>query len=252
MASHTKQEKPENSGLKTTIFLALLAIVLVILAGVSLYQRVSEPSVLPIRSIIIQSDFTHIDQNRLRQIVAPLAHTGFFAVDLASIQASIQTIPWVAQVEVRRIWPGKLLIKITPEQAVARWNQNALLNKFGEILHFGPTSGVDQLPLFTGPDRLAPAVLNYYQEASDLLTPISLRITEMDVDAGGNWSITLSNGINLRLGEQELLTRLRRFVKVYDKLIVEHVNQVKSIDLRYHDGIAVAWKDKPKLSKKHV
>lgn len=224
--------------------LLVLLVLGVVAFGVSWFsQWLNQASVFPIRSVIIQGDFTRVDQNRLRQIVAPLAHKGFFAVDLASIRASIQPLPWVAQTEVRRLWPDQLLIKITPEQVVARWSQDALLNNFGEILHFGNVTGVDALPLFTGSDNLAPDMLNYYQEANEILKPISIKITEIDVDSGGNWCVTLSNGINLRLGEQERLTRLHRFVKVYDKLIAEHADQVRSVDLRYHDGVAVAWKN---------
>lgn len=226
---------------KFIIFMGLLCIIAVYYAFHWVVDKLNQKLVLPIRSVIIQSDFERIDQNRLRQVVAPLAHAGLFTVNLASIQASIQKIPWAAQVEVRRIWPNQLFIKITPEQVVARWGDTFLLNKYGEILNFGLVKGVEHLPLFTAPDSLASQVLNEYQQANEILNSIALTVVKINVDNSVNWNMTLSNGIILRLGDQEHLTRLRRFVKVYDKLIAGHADQVKSIDLRYNDGLAVAW-----------
>src|SRR5215208_2974646 len=58
----------------------------------------------------------------------PRAAGNFFAADLADIRARLERLPWVRRVAVRRVWPGRLEISVEEHVALARWNDDALVN----------------------------------------------------------------------------------------------------------------------------
>jgi cell division protein FtsQ len=57
-----------------------------------------------------------------------------------------------------------------------------------------------------------------------------------------SWDIELTNGMKMRLGYKDVLTRVSHFVKVYPKIVGERVSDVDYVDLRYPNGLAVRWK----------
>lgn len=67
-------------------------------------------------------------------------------------------------------------------------------------------------------------------------------MTHLELTPGQTWRLTLDNGIKLRVGHKDVLTRLADFVKVYTKIIRDREHDVDYVDLRYGNGLAVRWK----------
>ncbi len=44
------------------------------------------------------------------------------------------------------------------------------------------------------------------------------------------------------LGQGRLIEKMRRFVTIYEKALKEKQDQVARVDLRYPQGLAVAWR----------
>lgn len=195
-----------------------------------------------ITRVWVVGDFQAIDKTAVQKQIAPLMSANFFSVNLQKIQASLQGLPKVATVEVRRIWPNALWIRIEDEQIVARWGSQGLVNNYGEAITANDYADIQKLPIFMGPPGKGVKMLDYYQRMQSLLDAIPLSMVILQVDDNNNWDTTLNDGIILHLGDEDVLTRMRRFVKVYPKLFKGREGQVKSIDLRYHSGMAVAWK----------
>ena len=57
--------------------------------------------------------------------------TSWFSVDLAEVEQVVKTVPWVYGVEVRRKWPGKLIVNLSQADPVANWNRVEWLNAAG-------------------------------------------------------------------------------------------------------------------------
>jgi cell division protein FtsQ len=71
------------------------------------------------------------------------------------------------------------------------------------------------------------------------LEPAGLTIDELSIDALGQLSVRLMNGVQLVLGANELLRRVSRFKQLWsDKLSTQ---TVEKIDLRYEHGAAVTF-----------
>jgi len=68
-----------------------------------------------------------------------------------------------------------------------------------------------------------------------------LRIASLQLDARRAVQLQLDNGMQLAVGREERLARLQRFVKVYKKTLAQHAMQIRRVDLRYSNGMAVQW-----------
>ncbi len=162
----------------------------------------------------------------------------FFAADLVQVRASVERLPWVRQVAVRRVWPGRLEISIEEHVALARWGDDALVNTFGE--RFGGKT--DQaLPVFIGPAGSQAEVARRYAKFSAIVAPLGTVVERVVLSPRHAWQLRLGNGLHLALGRDADLAehRLRRFVEVYPT--VKSKNEY--VDLRYPNGFAVRVPD---------
>jgi cell division septal protein FtsQ len=124
---------------------------------------------------------------------------------------------------------------------VARWNDNAFLNAYGEIFVPQPMIELSRnLPRFFGQQDQTVKMLDNYQQMNNILNSLKLQIKTLTYNNDHSWQIQLNNGISLQLGQQYVLERLTRFVKTYKKILLTHRNMVpKKVDLRYSHGLAV-------------
>jgi cell division protein FtsQ len=123
--------------------------------------------------------------------------------------------------------------------AIARWGDGALVNQQGTVFKPDDISMLMQLPFLSGPAGKAKEVMEQYLQFNHLLYPLGLRIRDLAMSARGAWTLTLTNGIVVRLGHEEVVTRLRRLVVFLQTMGVEQLDDVAALDLRYHNGVAV-------------
>lgn len=200
------------------------------------------PNLFPIHTVWILGG-QHIDHADIREAVLPFLQRGFFNIHIDEIRERLLQQPWVSEVVVHRTWPDRVEIQVLEKKAVARWGKNELLSDTGVL--FVPTLDSDlkkvMLPQFQGPDGQHVLMLNYFNQMNRLLTPLHVKILNLELSSYQNWRIELENGTVLQIGHKDLWARLNRFVKVYPKIIGNQIARVQSVDLRYPNGIAVQW-----------
>ena len=110
---------------------------------------------MPQRFPVSQVELTGELKNTTRaqiEAVLPRASGNFFAVALGGVRASVERLPWVRRVSVRRVWPDRLQIFVEEHVALARWgtgdDTSRLVNTHGET--FSGRSK-ETLPAFIGP-----------------------------------------------------------------------------------------------------
>jgi len=113
------------------------------------------------------------------------------------------------------------------------------LNQQGEI--FSPQNANEQvhLPSLFGPDGSSQEVMEQYQEFNQLLFAHGLRISNLNLNSRGAWSMTLGNGLHINVGRDRELEKLRRFTRVMDNIFMGQLPAIHTVDLRYNNGIAV-------------
>ena len=150
----------------------------------------------------------------------------------------MERLPWVRRVAVRRVWPDRLEISIEEHVALARWNDDALVNTHGERF-LGKTR--ESLPLFIGPVGSQAEVARRYASFGAIVAPLGTKIERVTLSARHAWQLRLANGLHVALGRDADLaeTRLRRFVEVYPGA----KSNSEYVDLRYPNGFAVRVPD---------
>lgn len=204
-------------------------------------QQLLYPMNVPVDKIRVQGSFVHVNEAMLAPLSKQVTGVGYFDIDVSALQQQVETLPWIKQATVRRIWPDTLAIHFIERQPVAVWANGGLLS--GQGILFTPERNTypDGLPLFDGPDKLSEHMLQAYQRFSKQLTPLGLTISELRLDKRKSWQVVLHNGLQLKLGREHEYERLDRFVQIYPKLAAMDKGHLQHVDLRYTNGMAVRW-----------
>jgi cell division protein FtsQ len=193
-------------------------------------------------TLVLQGELQHVAPAAVRAAVLPVVKgKGFFRVDMGLAQAVVQSLPWVAEVRVRRSWPHTLYISLVEEVPVARWDGEGLVDAQGKVFMHGDVSAYSALPLLSGPEGGTQDVLADYNTFAALVSARGLTITQLTVDARGAASVKLSDGIEVRLGREAAQQRLERFGAVALPALGAQLPNVAYVDMRYTNGFAVGW-----------
>ena len=61
----------------------------------------------------------------------------------------------------------------------------------------------------------------------------------------GSWFLTTQDGIEVLLGRDDVVDKMQRFLTVDQLMLSERREQIARVDLRYSNGMAVAWREAP-------
>lgn len=208
-------------------------------------QRLLPYADQPIARISVQGELHNVSREAVARQVAPLVQTSFFRVDLDALHSELERIPWIAEVQVRRVWPDQVQIQLAEQLPVARWGDEALLNNQGMAFAPGELSGYEHLPKLWGPQRAQQQVMQQYQMLSQLLRPLDITVASLELRERGSWFVTTGRGMELLLGRDHVVEKLRRFISVYEKSLKQDSENIARVDLRYPNGMAVAWRQPP-------
>ena len=236
----TRARKKRQDRVARRFSLGLLA-VFVLLLAVATTQGVRylmDPAKLPIRTIRIENEFRHLDRAALQQTLGAAVDGGFFGVDLKRVREAALSLPWVAEAQVTRVWPDKLLVKVKEQIPVAYWNGDGLVNAGGEVFFPKRRDGL-KLPLrFRGPDSKAAEMLAFYRRVQPGFAERGLQIREVRLDRRGEWQLGLGGGMTIMVGRDRKDFRIERLLGVY-AVLNEEKGSIERIDLRYEQGFAV-------------
>ena len=209
------------------------------LVGVGLYQGMTALAAKQVKTLTVRGDVRHIDAEVIQAHLTPRITDGFMAADLRDLRDELESLPWVYKVNTRRRWPAEIEVVLVEQRPLARWSNTGYLNHQGQF--FAVTQG-DQyahLPLLNGPEGAEGTLTRRYQMLTSQLESEGLTVDELSIDALGQLSVRLVNGVQLALGANELLHRVSRFKQLWsDKLSTQ---TVEKIDLRYEHGAAVTF-----------
>ncbi len=231
-----------------SIFRRLLWPLLLLLLGAATYelaQRALPYADRPISRINVQGDLGYISQQAVQQRIAPYVSASFFSIDLAALRAELESMPWISRAEVRRVWPDQVLIRLEEQLPIARWGDAALLNNQGQAFAPRELANYGHLPLLQGPQRAQEQVMQQYQVLSQMLRPLGFSITRLELRERGSWFLSTAQGVELLLGRDHLVEKMHRFVAIYEKTLKDQLANIASVDLRYPNGLAVAWRIPP-------
>ncbi len=197
---------------------------------------------LPIKYVRTEGEFQYLSKDDVKDILQPLVMTSFFDADMQAIHSAVSTLPWVDEVTVKRIWPDAIDIKVHEKQPFARWGKSALITESGVIFMPKTNMPTQNLITMTGPELQQVKVLEIMKGIKTALADHSMELAEFNVSDRWAWKIKLVTGMEILLGQDEQLKKLKRFLKTLTVLSQGQVDAMAVVDLRYPNGYAVSWK----------
>jgi len=205
-------------------------------------QALQNPNVLPIKSITISADAQNIPASTLKNLVAENARGGFFSLNTGALKNSLMSLPWVKSVDIQRVWPNQLNIKIKERHVLQLWGSTGAIDQDGNLFSPAADTLPKNLPQLNGPNDHVADVVSLYKTLSGSLAPLPLTINNLTLSDRGSWQLQLSNGLLVILGGDDMAARFKKFVSLYPKIIGDNESKALTIDLRYPNGVAVQWK----------
>ncbi|HEX4237906.1 MAG TPA: cell division protein FtsQ/DivIB [Xanthobacteraceae bacterium] len=165
----------------------------------------------------------------------------FFNAETA--RAQLLANPWIADAAVLKLYPDRLLITITERRAFALWQRNGQVNVIaddGTVLQPFVEARYRGLPLVvgSGAERRAREFIGLLDRFPEIRSALSASV----LVAERRWNLRLTNGMDVRLPENDLQVALDRLVKLdRDKNLLSR--DIATIDLRLADRVTVRLSD---------
>lgn len=220
---------------------SFVSILLTILGLYWLWQEVNNPQKMPVQIVEVVSAYQHMSETDLREAILPFVRTSFFGVNVMALRERLLKLPWIADASIQLVWPDKVRIQMSEQQAKARWRDKAVFNKHGELFAPDEASIPKDLPQLLGPEGSEKKVLQVFENMSRMLQGIDARIVQLTLSERFSWSLRLNNGMTVLLGREEPLKRLERFVTIYPQIFATNDVKALRVDMRYPGGMAVLW-----------
>jgi len=196
----------------------------------------------PIALINIGGDLKRVPIQSIENYTNNLLNKGFLSFNAFEVKEKIESLDWVESAEIIRIWPNKIDVRIMEESLLGIWNDDLILNSSGKLHVVDQRSIPENIPRLVGPKGSEKDVMKLFIQINNLLTGRGLYLETLTLDARGSWSFTIKPKIEIKLGKTEINHKLERFFLALDQSLLAKINKVSYIDLRYSEGLAVAWK----------
>lgn len=204
-----------------------------------LWGQLASGALLPLETVRFSGDMTHVSESELRRAVAPHVGGSWLAADVTPMRRAVEALPWVRAVAIRRVWPDALRITITEHEPQARWRDDGLISRRGEV--FRPATRPKDLPALAGPEGTNEQILSTYRTLSSRLADVSLQLVGLRRDDRRSWRGELGSGTALVVGRSNPVDRVARLVAAWPKLD-RRAEAAKRVDLRYPNGFAIRWR----------
>jgi cell division protein FtsQ len=214
------------------------------LVGWGLFGLISElQHKAPLAMITVEGDISTVDRDELAKRLKPVVQGSYFSTDLVVIRDAVLASPWVESMSVQRRWPDGLRVFVVEKKAVARWGQEGFVSARGEVFHPKVNYVAKDLPLLFGPVGKTAYVMEQYRAFNDRFRVLNLRVIELHLTERRTWFIKFDSGLQLILDQSQINEKLQRFLTLYGRELSPYAERIASIDLRYRNGLAVAWKE---------
>jgi cell division protein FtsQ len=198
------------------------------------------------RRIEIVGDVRHVSRAAVRAAIAGRVSGNYFTIRLDQVRRAFETLPWVAQVSVRRIWPNRLRVTLTEHRALGEWGDGRLVSDAGVLFEANPAEAEADGPLvsFAGPPAAAPDAVSRFHDFSALLAPLQLRVAGVRISDRASWSLTTDPPVQFELGRDDppgrLQRRLAAVVAAWPVVMARLDGPAVRVDARYSNGFAAA------------
>ena len=232
-----------------TLKIVLVAVTLGALATIILrfdpQEKLEQYTHRPIKEVQLEGSFHYITSEDVQKSIEIYVKDSFLKLDLNHLKQQLELDPWVDSVTVARMWPDKLVVRVVEQQPIARWGKKGFLNMRGDIIEVEKTTKIQALPFLQGEDRYAREIMGQYLRMGKLLAQQDLLLNAVELDETRAWTLTLQNGLMVKLGRDRLWEKLQYLLAAKSGELGGKFHHIETVDMRYPSGFAVRWKASP-------
>ncbi len=231
------------------VMLGLALCIGALFGGDRLFDWAKATPYFAFKSVTVKTDEAKVPSSLVQATVQQHLDGNFITADLDALRASLIDVPWVHTVTVRRLWPDRLDVEIVPFEAIAKYEDGQLVSQEGEL--FSADASVlgekeAALPNFYGNLHQIERITRYYKAFSELLAPLSARLTDINYSDRGSWRIVMVSDTipptTIELGQDQstetVMDRLRDVVSAYPEVVRRLYGHPTRIDARYDRAFA--------------
>lgn len=165
--------------------------------------------------------------------------TSLVGLSAEAARQAIAKLPWVESAEVRKVYPGTLLVSLEERKAFAVWQNGqelSLIDSAGDtIVPFRP-GRYNALPLVVG-EGAEKRVKGFVDEVA-AYPALASKVRAYIRVADRRWDILLENGVRIMLPENEPMRALAEVEKMdSEKQLLSR--DIAAVDLRLDDRVTV-------------
>jgi cell division protein FtsQ len=226
----------------------VIAAVLVVAGGATLW--LARQPAFAIRAVEVRGDLQHVTAPAVRNALKGRVGGTYFTAPLEQVRRAAESMPWVAQATVRRVWPDRLRITLREHRALGVWNDGRLLSDDGRLFVANPAEAEisGPLPEFSGPPAAAPEAARRYYEFAARLASLGMKVEEVAVSERASWSLTASSEVaptlRIELGRDgapaSVTEQLDTLVAFYPAVVARLGGPPARLDARHSNGFAAA------------
>ncbi len=180
-----------------------------------------------------------IREDKVRGMLGVAPGDYLFDMDIKSAQSRVQSLAWVDNVVVRRLWPDRIVVHINERTPYALWQENGeikLVDNSGFVITGANIPDFTDLPFVVGKGGAVQASAFY-----DTLSayPALKAQTETIVYVGERrWDIVLKDGVRIMLPETKPMDALKRLENYNREHGILGLN-VERIDMRVEGRLSL-------------
>ncbi|MBT5819290.1 MAG: FtsQ-type POTRA domain-containing protein [Proteobacteria bacterium] len=227
-----------------------IAALAILLVSALAADQIIRSGYFTIEKVTVAIPLTHVDRGIVERTAWRSIQGNLLNVDLNRIEESLETLPGVFQVMVRRVWPDALELRIVETRAIARFQslQNPNAISVDSYINLSPTQILSAAPVLRGPKTQRETLVDVFFSVFPLLREVGLQPLELSLSKAGRWALELQSDdaltgarFTLLLGRDDAIEKVDRFARSYAIALRRKVDLIAKVDMRYASGFAVQW-----------
>ena len=222
---------------------ALMIIVLIAIFGLLTNYLLNNETVKPI--VIESNQLTKSQFGALQQAIEPIGEVQFFGADLVKIHQTISQLTWVESAHVQRDWNNGVVVSVAARRPIANFGSDRLLDANGVVYEPAESLGGRRLIIVKlhGQDTESQPIMQTLKRINVWYAPLDVQVQDLILTPRQTWIIRFNNGMRIMVDHEDAEQKLYNLAIQLQGALANDFGRIGSVDLRYKNGFAIAWRN---------